>query len=82
MGLYESYDAFLQGDIDLDFENFAPWVPQGTAPTVISVDGGTAPVIPSDDRNGGESDIDIQLAQSLVYPQKVTVYEVDVSCWG
>lgn len=59
MGVFESYDAFSQSDIDLFFENFAPWVPQGTAPDVISVDGGTAPVAPSSVRNGGESDIDI-----------------------
>ena len=77
MGLFETYDAFSQGDIDLFFKHFAPWVPQGTSPTVLSVDGGTAPVAPSSVRNGGESDIDIELAYSLIYPQKVTVYQVD-----
>jgi tripeptidyl-peptidase-1 len=77
MGLFETYDAFSQGDIDLFFQHFAPWVPQGTSPTVLSVDGGTAPVAPSSVRNGGESDIDIELSYSLVYPQKVTVYQVD-----
>ncbi|KAK4539399.1 hypothetical protein LTR36_010962 [Oleoguttula mirabilis] len=77
MGLFETYDAFSQGDIDLFFENFAPWVPQGTSPDVISVDGGAAPVAPSSVRNGGESDIDIELAYSIIYPQQVTVYEVD-----
>ena len=77
MGLFESYDAFSQGDIDLFFQHYAPWVPQGTSPTVLSVDGGTAPVAPSDVRNGGESDIDLQLSYSIVYPQKVTVYQVD-----
>lgn len=77
MGLYESYDAFSQGDIDLFFQHFAPWVPQGTSPTVLSVDGGTAPVAPSSVRNGGESDIDLQLAYSIVYSQKVTVDQVD-----
>lgn len=59
MGVFESYDAFSQDDIDLFFQNAAPWVPQGTSPNVISVDGGTAPVAPSSVRNGGESDIDI-----------------------
>lgn len=59
MGVFESYDAFSQGDIDLFFEHYAPWVPQGTTPKVISVDGGTAPVAPGSVRNGGESDIDI-----------------------
>lgn len=77
MGVFETYDAFSQADIDLFFAKFAPWVPQGTSPTVLSVDGGTAPVAAGDPRNGGESDIDIELAYSLIYPQKVTVYQVD-----
>lgn len=77
MGVFETCDAFAQEDINLFFQHFAPWVPQGTSPTVLSVDGGTAPVAPSRVRNGAESDIDIELAYSLVYPQKVTVYQVD-----
>ncbi|CZR58159.1 related to serine protease [Phialocephala subalpina] len=77
MGLYETYDAFSLGDISLFFENFAKNVPADTAPKVISVDGGTAPVAPSDARNGGESDIDLDLSISLIYPQSVTVYQVD-----
>lgn len=77
MGLFEDYDAFSEADITLFFENFAKNVPAGTAPSVISVDGGSAPVAPGDDRNGGESDIDLDLAISLIYPQTVTVYQVD-----
>lgn len=77
MGLFEEYDAFSVGDINLFFENFAPNVPQGTVPEVLSVDGGTAPVAPGSVRNGGESDIDIDLSTSLIYPQRVIVYEVD-----
>ncbi|KAF4634822.1 hypothetical protein G7Y89_g3271 [Cudoniella acicularis] len=77
MGLYETYDAFSQQDISLFFENFAKNVPANTKPNVISVDGGTSPVAPSDPRNGGESDIDLDLSISLIYPQSVTVYQVD-----
>ncbi|KAF2767989.1 hypothetical protein EJ03DRAFT_375703 [Teratosphaeria nubilosa] len=44
---------------------------------VISVDGATAPVAASSERNGGESDIDVDRAASPIYPQTVTVYEVD-----
>ncbi|KAE8441402.1 hypothetical protein EG329_004991 [Mollisiaceae sp. DMI_Dod_QoI] len=77
MGLYETYDAFSQGDISLFFENYAKNVPANTSPKVISVDGGTAPVAPSDVRNGAESDIDLDLSISLIYPQSVTVYQVD-----
>lgn len=77
MGVYETYDAFSQQDLTLSLEHFAKNVPPNTAPKVISVDGGTAPVAPGDPRNGGESDIDIFLATSLIYPQAVTVYQVD-----
>lgn len=77
MGLFESYDAFAQGDISLFFENFAKNVPAKTGPKVVSVDGGTAPVAPSDVRNGAESDIDLGLSISLIYPQSVTLYQVD-----
>lgn len=77
MGLYEDYDAFSQADISLFFENFAKNVPASTGPKVISVDGGTAPVAASSVRNSGESDIDLDLSISLIYPQKVTVYQVD-----
>jgi tripeptidyl-peptidase-1 len=77
MGLYETYDSFSDGDIKLFFENFAKNVPPNTTPKVISVDGGSAPVAPGDARNGGESDIDLDLSISLIYPQTVTVYQVD-----
>ena len=77
LGVYETYDAFSQEDLDLFFAEFAPYVPQGTTPKVLSVDGGTAPVAVADPRNGGESDIDIELGYALIYPQKVTVYQVD-----
>jgi tripeptidyl-peptidase I len=77
MGLYESYDTFAQEDISLFFEHYATNVPSGTGPKVISVDGGTAPVAASSEQNGGESDIDLDLSISLIYPQSVTVYQVD-----
>jgi tripeptidyl-peptidase-1 len=77
MGVYETYDSFSQADISLFFENFAKNVPANYKPNVISVDGGTAPVAPGDVRNGGESDIDIDLSVSIIYPQAVTVYQVD-----
>lgn len=71
MGVFEDYDAYAQKDLDLSFKHFAPNVPQGTGPQVDSVDGGTAPVKPQSVRNSGESDIDLFLAFSLIYPQTV-----------
>ncbi|TVY14727.1 Aorsin [Lachnellula arida] len=77
MGLFETFDAFSQEDVSLFLGKFANNTPSNTAPKVISVDGGTAPVKPGSDRNGGESNIDLDLAISLIYPQSVIVYQVD-----
>lgn len=77
MGLYESGDYFAQEDLDLFFAKFLPYIPQGTTPKVDSVDGGHAPVPVHDKYNTGESDTDLELAYSLIYPQTVTVYQVD-----
>ncbi len=77
MGIFEEYDAFSVQDINLFFKHFAPNVPQGTQPKVDSIDGGTAPVAPGSLRNGGESDIDLDLSYSLIYPQTVIIYQVD-----
>jgi len=46
---------------------------------LLSVDGGTAPVATSSDRNGRESDLDLdlRLAYSLIYPQNVTIHQMD-----
>lgn len=73
MGLFEEYDAYSQKDLDLFFKYYAPNVPQGTSPQVDSIDGGTAPVKASSVRNSGESDLDIDLAYSIIYPQSVRI---------
>lgn len=77
MGLYEIYDAYSKEDISLYFQKFAPNVPANTTPDVISIDGGTAPVATGSERNTGESTADLDLATSLIYPQSVTIYQVD-----
>ena len=77
MGLYESGDFFRQTDLDLYFKRFLPHVPVGTKPIVYSIDGGVAPVPVHSPLSSGESDIDLELAYSLIYPQKVAVYQVD-----
>ena len=76
-GLYQRGDVFAQADIDAFFKKFAPYIPQGTSPTVASIDGGTAPIPVNGSNNGGESDLDLDLAYSLIYPQSVTIYQVD-----
>lgn len=77
MGLYESGDTYAQGDLDLFFAQYAPYVLQGTHPIPAFIDGGEAPVAQDDPNNTGESDIDMDMAFSLIYPQTVTLYQTD-----
>jgi tripeptidyl-peptidase-1 len=67
MGLYESGDTYAQEDLNLFFAKYAANVPQGTHPTLDSIDGGAAPVAPNSEFNTGESDIDMEIAYSLIY---------------
>jgi len=67
LGLYESGDIYSQEDLNSFFAQYAPYVPQGTHPLLDSVDGGQAPVAPGSDFNTGESDIDMDIAFSLIY---------------
>jgi len=77
LGLYESGDIYSQEDLNSFFALYAPNVPQGTHPLLQSIDGGQAPVPADSEYNTGESDIDMDIAYSLIYPQTVTLYQVD-----
>lgn len=77
VGLYESGDTYSQQDIDLFFAEYAPYIPQGTAPIPAFIDGAVAPVPQDSDYNTGESEIDIDIVASLTYPQTITLYQVD-----
>ena len=67
MGLYESGDVYSQADLNSFFAEYAPYVPQDTHPLLDSIDGGEAPVDPGSQYNTGESDIDMDIAFSLIY---------------
>lgn len=67
MGLYESGDVYSQEDLNLFFASYAPNVPQGTHPKLDSIDGGQAPEPVTSEYVTGESDIDMDLAYSLIY---------------
>ena len=67
MGLYESGDVYSQEDLNNFFAAYAPNVPQGTHPTLDSIDGGVAPEPVTSEFVTGESDIDMDLAFSLIY---------------
>jgi tripeptidyl-peptidase-1 len=76
MGIFEDLgDKYSQKDLDLFFETLAPNIPQGTHPILKSIDGATAPVPSGDD--GGESDLDFQVAFPLLYPQKLVLFQTD-----
>ena len=67
--------SYLQSDLDLFFRNFSSGA-VGSSPKLDSIDGG----VPQSTLKGfgfnGESDLDLEYAMSLVYPQVVTLYQV------
>ena len=77
LGLFEQIDTYAQGDLDSFYALYAPNIPNGTAPIPAFIDGAQAPVAVDDPYNSGESDIDITMALALIYPQTVTLYQVD-----
>ncbi|RDW60726.1 hypothetical protein BP6252_12109 [Coleophoma cylindrospora] len=77
LGLYEQGDYFSKSDIDLFFATWEPYVPQGTYPVPALIDGANYSVPADSPDNGGEADVDIEIATSLIYPQTVTLYQVD-----
>lgn len=77
LGLYEQGDYFAKTDIDLWYRAWAPEIPNGTYPTPALIDGANFSVPAYSSLNDGESDIDIEMAESLLYPQNVTLYQVD-----
>ncbi|KAJ6179418.1 hypothetical protein N7519_009879 [Penicillium mononematosum] len=77
LGLYEQGDYFAKSDLDLYYKHFAPWIPQGTYPIPALIDGANFSVPDYSPLNAGEADIDIDMAYSLIYPQSITLYQVD-----
>lgn len=77
LGIYEDGDYYAQEDLNLFFAQYAPNVPAGTHSIPAFVDGAQAPVAQDDPTNTGESDIDLDMAFSLIYPQTVTLYQTD-----
>ncbi|KAE9365864.1 subtilisin-like protein [Stipitochalara longipes BDJ] len=79
-----SPNYYLQGDLETFFENLAPNVPQDYLPTMASIDGGTQQINTSTETftYNSEPDLDFEYAIALVYPQKVTLYQVGDSVEG
>ncbi|KAB8299062.1 hypothetical protein EYC80_001187 [Monilinia laxa] len=77
LGIFESeLQFYTQNDLDLFFTNFTKHIPNGTHPIPANIDGGvqstTDPYYA-----GGEANLDIQLAYPILYPQQITLYQVD-----
>ncbi|KAH9932747.1 subtilisin-like protein [Epithele typhae] len=66
--------AFLQSDLDMFFANFSP-SQVGTAPQLISIDGGVDQTQMTGFNFNGESDLDLQYAFGLVNPQPILLLQ-------
>lgn len=77
LGIFEDLDdMYSQTDLNLFFASLAPNIPQGTHPTLDSVDGATAPVANVADA-GPESDLDFQISYPIIYPQNSILFQTD-----
>ena len=77
MGIFESEaEYYAQEDLNLFFKNFTQYIPQGTHPKLAAIDGGLGPT-KNISNAGGEADLDILLAYPIIYPQTITLYDVD-----
>lgn len=76
MGIFEAELQFWdQLDLDKFFTNFTN-IPNGTHPIDHNIDGGVA-MTTNVSAAGGEAMLDLELAYPIVYPQTITVWNVD-----
>ena len=77
IGIFESEaEYYAQKDLNLFFKNFTKYIPKGTHPKLAAIDGGHGRT-KNISNAGGEVDLDLQLAYPIVYPQSITLYDVD-----
>lgn len=78
MGIGEWADYLYEPDLPLFFKNFtSPQIPANTTPEFISIDGGLrANLTTVSQESGVESALDFQSAYSIIYPQKLRLYQV------
>lgn len=67
-------DVYSQEDLNQFFSIASPNIPKGTGPDLDLINGATAPNRPED--AGGESDLDFDMAYPIIYPQKITLFQV------
>ncbi|OKL57999.1 Aorsin [Talaromyces atroroseus] len=74
LGIYETADVYSQSDLNNFFATYPSYgIPNGTAPILDAIDGAsiTSGIV------AGESNLDFSLAYPIVYPQNITLYQVD-----
>lgn len=77
LGIFETEIQFWdQADLDAFFTNFTAGIPNGTYPYTINIDGGRGRANYSDEA-GVEAMLDLVVALPIVYPQNITIYDVD-----
>ena len=77
MGMFESeLQFYTQLDLDTFFTNFTRRIPNGTHPVAANIDGGQQS---TEDlyEAGEEANLDLMLAYPIIYPQTITLYQVD-----
>ena len=81
LGIFESeLQYWAQEDLNSFFTNFTKYIPNGTHPIDINIDGGVAKTT-NLSLAGGEAELDLMLAYPIIYPQKITLYNVDDLLW-
>jgi tripeptidyl-peptidase-1 len=79
LGIFESeLQFYTQEDLDIFFTNYTTphHIPNGTHPIAANVDGGQG-ATEDPYQAGAEASLDLQLAYPIVYPQALTLYNVD-----
>jgi tripeptidyl-peptidase I len=78
MGIGEWADYLYEADLPTYFKNFtSPEIPADTRPEFISIDGGLRANLTTVSQGSGvESALDFQSAYSIIYPQKLRLYQV------
>jgi tripeptidyl-peptidase-1 len=74
LGIAEWADYLYLPDLPTFFSKFTkPVIPNGTVPEFLSIDGGRSA---NASTSGAESALDFMTAYSIVYPQKIRLYQV------
>ena len=78
MGIGEWADYLYEPDLPIFFNNYtSPKIPNDTVPDFISIDGGKRANLSTAEAGAGvESALDFQAAYSIIYPQKLRLYQV------